>query len=200
MKKLFFKLNKKDKGFTILEVMVAVALFVVIVTFGIGALLNANTVHKKNEKIRSLMDNLNFIVEDMSRNMRTGDSFKCGTGSIPLSLADCPNGGNILAFNNANIAGSWVYAISDDTSFPPYNNIYKSTTGDLSQAVQLNPEDIEFDDDSGFIVSGALAAPGDTEQPYIIIKLSGKIFYKGEEVMPFSVETSVSQRLADIAP
>ena len=35
---------------------------------GMDSLLNANLVHRKSEDMRSIMDSLSFIMEDMSRN------------------------------------------------------------------------------------------------------------------------------------
>jgi len=64
-------------GFTLIEVMVATAIFTIIMTAGIGAILNANTAHKTNQNQRSILDNLNFAMEDMARNLRLGSNYFC---------------------------------------------------------------------------------------------------------------------------
>src|ERR1700741_217077 len=81
-------LQKKNTGFTLIEVMIAVALFTVIMTLGIGAVLNSNATHKKTQTLRSVMDNLSFIMEDMSRTLRLGSNYHCIDQSAPAGLED----------------------------------------------------------------------------------------------------------------
>ena len=45
--------------------MISISLFLVVVVFGMNALLNANVVHQKSQDMRSILDNLSFILEDM---------------------------------------------------------------------------------------------------------------------------------------
>ena len=68
--------NNKQTGYTIIETMISVSLFLIIITIGMGALLNANLLHQKSRDMRSIMDNLSFIMEDMSRNLRTGYDYR----------------------------------------------------------------------------------------------------------------------------
>ena len=88
--------NNNKKGFTIIETMIAVSLFLVIVVIGMGALLNANLLHQKSQDMRSILDNLSFVMEDMSRNLRTGYDYQCLlSASVPTSnptpIADTQN-------------------------------------------------------------------------------------------------------------
>ena len=192
--------QKTKAGFTIIEVMIATALFTVIMVVGVGTLLNANDVHKQSTKMRAIVDNLNFILGDMSRNLRTGTDFACGLGSVSSSPTSCPLGsgigGNILQFKNAD--GQVIeYAFVD--AGDGTNNLEKIDVGTGATSI-LNPVgEISIDPNSGFFLNGAEPAPGNVEQPYIIIKLSGKIHYKTIET-PFALETSVSQRFIDVAP
>src|SRR3989344_6919944 len=77
MKSIFFLKIKKQRGYTIIETMISVSLFLIIIMAGMGALLNANLLHQKSQNMRSIMDNLSFIMEDMSRNLRTGYNYHC---------------------------------------------------------------------------------------------------------------------------
>src|SRR3989338_6356066 len=129
--------NDKQKGFTIIEMMISVALFSIIMTMGIGALLNANSLHKKSQKLRAIIDNLNFVMEDISRNIRLGTDYSCGpmlTGPFPAQ--DCPPalpsllGSYFLAFESStgkpnDTADQWIYGISSNKRY-----IYKSVKGD----------------------------------------------------------------------
>ncbi|MSU44699.1 prepilin-type N-terminal cleavage/methylation domain-containing protein [Candidatus Nomurabacteria bacterium] len=201
------KINKQ-KGYTIIETMIAVSLFLVIVTIGMGALLNANLLHNKSQDMRSIMDNLSFIMEDMSKNLRTGYNYRCidapsdfndANVSIAESGVDCWG----IAFEFAtgdptNNTDQWVYQISNDT------HIYRATTGPYTSSsnfLQLTPDEIVINTTaSKFSILGAeapSATPSNKQQPLVTIRLVGDITYKGVKT-PFSLQTSVSQRAIDI--
>lgn len=205
MKKNF---NTFHAGFTIIETMIAVSVFLVITLMGMTALLNANLLHKKSQNQREIMDNLSFIMEDMSRNIRTGYHYHCinkeferTTFTEPLS---CDIGGAI-AFewqngdtNNAD--DQWVYSIESRDGGQTFN-IYKSTDS-WATSTQISPSEVNIDPVSGFYVMGAEApdpndGSGNHQQPFVTIRLVGTITYK-DVVTPFSLQTSVSQRAIDI--
>ncbi len=212
--------NKKNNGFTIIETMISVSLFVIITTLGMGTLLNAHAVYKKSQDMRSIIDSLNFVMEDMSRNIRTGYNYRCFYGVAaetgipttdpePSSLGaprNCASGWGI-AFEYAygdntendvptpdpiDYGDQWIYYISGD------GKLFKSTDGPYVEAsfTQLTPDEIFIDPaTSFFIVEGAENT--DTLQPLVTIRLVGTITYKNV-VSPFTLETSVSQRILDI--
>ena len=53
---------KKNTGFTLIEMMVSVSIFIILLTFGMSALLNAVNINKKSQGMRSIFDNLNLTV------------------------------------------------------------------------------------------------------------------------------------------
>jgi type II secretory pathway pseudopilin PulG len=189
---------KNNKGFTIIETMIAISLFIVVVTFGMQTLLNANLVHNKLQNTRAIMDSLSFTLEDMSRNIRTGYSYHCvdnstttlpsaSTLSSPLS---CPNGW-VISFT-ASDGNQWVYYFDSAK-----NAIVKSTNAGSGPYFQITPSGVKIDfSASGFSVLGAEPPPGDTQQPFVNIRLVGTITYQNT-ITPFSLETAVSQRLID---
>jgi len=179
MKFFLKKVNKLNRGYTIIETMIAVSIFLVVITIGMEALLNANLIHRKSQDMRSIMDNLSFIMEDMSRNLRTGSNYN-STSSSQISFDETATGER------------WVYRIES-------NNIYKSTQGGADGSwTPLNIEyEIKIDPNaSSFSVIGA-EPPPDTQQPFVTIRLVGTITYRNIDT-PFSLQTSVSQRLVDI--
>ncbi|MEK7071409.1 MAG: hypothetical protein AAB943_00550 [Patescibacteria group bacterium] len=196
------KLDKSCSGYTIIETMIAVSIFIVIVIFGTGVLLNANVLHQKSQDMRSIMDNLSFIMEEVSRNIRTGSNYRCindGNYSTSLDVARSCSFGSGISFEytwgDPDVSSDqWVYKIES-------NNLSKSTDGGGSWgSAPLNPDEIDLSAVSGFSILGApapSALPSDTQQPLVIIKLVGTITYQGV-VSPFSIQTAVSQRLVDI--
>ena len=194
--------NIKSKGYTIIETMISLSIFIIVILTGMSALLNANLVHQKSQDMRSILDNLSFIMEDISRNIRTGYNYRCISGifsNTSISTAQSCNLGGAMAFesdvgNSESDADQWVYKI--EGSGGTYN-ISKSTDGG-NNFTQLNLNEINIDSTSGFSVLGAPSpTAGDSQQPLVIIKLSGKITFK-DIVTPFSLQTSVSQRIIDI--
>jgi type II secretory pathway pseudopilin PulG len=194
-------LKRKKGGYTIIETMIAISLFIIIVMMGMGALLNANLLHKKSQNLRSIIDNLSFVLEDMSRNLRTGYNYHCiSPKSSDFSNLGAPQngdpcGGIAFEYQNGNVGNlndQWVYFISNNKSGGL--GIFKSIDGG-SNPVQLTPDEIDIDPASFFSVFGAEADDGG--QPFASVKLSGKIIYNNIET-PFSLRTSVSQRALDI--
>ncbi len=205
------KNNKKNKGFTIIETMISVTLFIIITVVGIGALLNANLLYNKSQDMRSIIDNLNFIMEDMSRNTRTGYNYHCFISGVDISSVgdsistplSCSGGGFGIAFESAygdpiDHNDQVVYSIGVDEN--DNGKIFKSTQGPYttSSFVELTSDEIFIDPNlSSFVVVGAESIEVNTEQPLVTIRLVGKITYKNV-VSPFSIQTTVSQRLLDI--
>ncbi len=212
MKILNFK--NKNKGYTIIETMISISLFLILVITGIGSLLNANVVHNKSRNVRAIMDNLSFIMEDMSRNLRTGYNYRCyyGDGNSPTDWGQsgdvittprsCENG-YAIAFEEAygnplNDGDQWVYKITGSPLV-----IQKSTNSGVTW-VPLHGDEIIIPNIPGyfsFSVLGAeppaLPSGGNKQQPLVIIRLLGNIVYKNLN-SSFSLQTMVTQRLVDI--
>jgi len=193
---------KNTNGYTLIETMIAVSLFVIIVTAGMGALLNANLLYQKSHSMRSILDSLNFVMEDMGRNMRTGYNFRCfgNSQSIDSNLNDprsCASGWAIAFESQSGTPGTgsqntndqWIYYLSGTA-------IYKSTDGGVSY-VQLTPPEVRLQNVYAFSVLGAEPeSAGDKQQPLITIRLNGDVIFR-DTVTPFSLQTSVSERALD---
>ena len=195
----------KQRGYTIIETMIAISVFLIAVMSGMGALLNANLLHQKSQDMRSIIDNLSFIMEDMSRNIRTGYNYRCisdGNFSSNINSPRSCNSGGAIAFESASgnknlDTDQWVYKIESQDGGVTFNISRSVAGGAAGSWVQLNSSEININSFSGFSVVGALPTSGDNQQPFVIIKLVGEINYKDIET-PFNLETSVSQRLSDI--
>ena len=154
----YFRSHNSEAGFTLIEVMIATGLFVVIMTIGIGAVLNVNSVYKKTQKIRSIVDNLGFVMEDMSKTLRTGVSYACpdaaitaGTSFTIPGLIPCVSKNYAISFQSAS-GLPVVYAIVPFSSTDV--GIYKSIDGGLS-FIRLTPPEVIIDQTkSGFTVVG----------------------------------------------
>lgn len=204
------KINKlkKNKGFTLIELMVSISVFMMIMTVAMGSLLITLDAKKKAEALNFTMDNLNFAMESMTRSLRMGTSYYCTSGPLILGTTDnnpqnCSNEGGALkisfkpstSFNLSNvpriaysiqekIVGSGIYTLQRCTNSGCVDIIANNIQIDVKNENNLN-ENI-----SSFYVTGAGQGDG---QPSVYIKLRGSINIKGDQI-PFAIQTMVSQR------
>lgn len=71
--------NFKDqrKGFTLLEMIVSLALFAVVAIVAVGALVRIVGLNRQAQSLQSSMNNVGFALESMSRELRTGSNWNC---------------------------------------------------------------------------------------------------------------------------
>lgn len=99
------RLRRTTSGFTLLEMIVAIGVFLVGLLIILGSLVSINDAARKARSMRIVMDNLSAAIDSMSRTVRVGSDFNCGCGGTLTDPQNCPmsddlgNGGNIcLAF------------------------------------------------------------------------------------------------------
>lgn len=80
-----YKTLKTNRGFTLMEVMVAVSIFTIVVVVGIGSLLTINSNYRKSQTDRKSIDSLSYVLESMSRRIRTATSWDMTTTGTPIT-------------------------------------------------------------------------------------------------------------------
>lgn len=177
-------------GFTLVEMIVALGIFIFVVTIALGALLSLSTSSQKAQAIRNVTDNLDFAIESMSRNLRVGSNYHCDiTISTPplTSPNDCAaNGANSISFLDS-VGRQVTYRLNTATASieRSYNGgAYLSMTAPEVQITTLL-----------FYVVGSL--PGDGQQPKIIMIVRGNSGLKNTTISTFDLETTITQRLID---
>jgi prepilin-type N-terminal cleavage/methylation domain-containing protein len=207
--------RRQQSGFTLIEVMIASALFVVIMVLGIGGLLSVYKTYQVNRGMREIVDNLNTVMEDMSRNIRLGRDFTCLEGSQRLGSPDI-NGTQVIDPDRADCSSPKGYTlyfkgqeadvsvVTDRIiySFTPADDgdwtkgvIVKSRNGGISYAQITTPGVVINMAQSGFIVIGS--SPTDSAQPLILIKIVGSFTYK-DVTIPFNIQSTVTSRDLDL--
>ena len=197
MKKFF--IHTKHKGFTLIELMVSVGIFAVIMVMSLGALLSISTADRKSETIESVMNNLNFAVESMSRTIRTGYDYHCGT----YTGGDCGTGGSpggtffkftaqdgtptIYRFDTSSLCGQTGTTVGC---------IERSTDGGTTYLPLTSPEVI-ITNLTFYLRGSALGETGDNTQADVVITVNGYVQISPTQTSPFNLQTSVTQRLYD---
>jgi len=123
---MFHFIKTKKSGFTLIEIIVSLALFSVVITIAVGALLILIASNRQLQNEQSVLSNLSFALDSMTREIRTGSNYYCAandsasfgtsgnrifastgplnlTDGIGASTGDCL-GGNILNLNFHGIA------------------------------------------------------------------------------------------------
>ena len=185
-------LKRGNAGFTLVELMVSLSLFTVVILATISSLLIVNDASKKVQSMRTVMDNLNFALESMSRTIRTGSEIGCGgVGSGP----DCPYTTQVPSSTLG-----LTLAPSSIVEKVEYRREVLSTGGVIQKreyngstwtpwysmtAPEINIQSLQF------YVEGANAA--DTMQPSVTMFIKG-VATAANQTAPFSIQTIVSQR------
>ncbi len=166
-----------EGGFTLIEMIVAVSIFATVVIIAVGALLSIISVNRKANELRVVMENLNFAIESIARDVRTGEHYGC------VSLQEnC--GGDTLIFEDQD--GFVVeYALASET-------IMRSVDG--GDWIPVTSPTIVIED-VDFYVMGS--SPGDGAQPRVLMTIQGMAGIDGKNETEFSLQTSVSQRDTD---
>ncbi|MBI4118183.1 MAG: prepilin-type N-terminal cleavage/methylation domain-containing protein [Parcubacteria group bacterium] len=184
------KSQKSQKGFTVLEMIVALGLFTVVVTVAVGALTALGTASGKAQSSRIVMDNLNFTVENIARSMRVGTKYHCGSGGTLTDPLPCQvNGEQFIAFldSQSRTVAFRLNAgrIEKSTNCSPF--LCSDWLGITDPALTIT----EF----RFFVTGAFS--GDGVQPKALLVVVGTAGRKDIEEATFNLQTLITQRLLD---
>jgi prepilin-type N-terminal cleavage/methylation domain-containing protein len=184
------KHNNSQSGFTLVELLVALAVFMVIMTISLGSVLSIVDAGRKARSLRAVMTNLNFTFEAMSRDIKFGDVYHCGVTTLP----------------------TWTPQNCTGTGLPPANGLTFRTSDGTPTIYRLNGTQIEKSTDNGssyigitsseivvqdlkFYVFGAAA--GDGAQPRVLVQVRGYAGTKPTAQSRFFLQTILSQRDLD---
>jgi prepilin-type N-terminal cleavage/methylation domain-containing protein len=176
---------KVNKGFTLVEMLIAVSLFVVVATISIGAILSVFDANRKAQSSKTVVDNLDLSVENMARAVRFGSSYYCGISSNISAVNDCSTGGDAVSvtFNGNRI----IYKLNGTA-------IQKSEDGGSNYTgITSSDTVIQY---LKFYVFGTNVS--DTNQPYVVVVIKGYVGSKPTTQTVFSIETLMSQRTLDL--
>ena len=187
---------KIQEGFSLVEMLVAVGIFMSIMTLAVSALISIVGANKKAQLIKSTMDSITFAVEDISRDMRTGTNYSCSTDGGAHYVGDCTMGGTAVQYKN-NVGKQITYTFNGSSD--PLKGILTRTDGStgnttdlISQGSNVNITNMEFYVIGANCQFGGSCTP--KTQPRVIITISGRISVKGSTDTEFNLQTNISQR------
>lgn len=209
--------NKYSRGFTLVEMIVSLAIFSIVAVVALGALMKIIGANKKAQTLQSAMTNINFALESMSREMRVGSKFACIlSGDENINNSDdltmdskCKNGLLSDTNNSVTIAfkSSHTYDIGQNTCnlIYAYSLSYDNTKNrwNMKKATQdscndpLNNKYTPIIDDKVIITDWYVKMTNE-KYPRMLIRLSG---YVGDQEINktfFDVQTAAASRLMTI--
>lgn len=188
---------KKSRGFTLVELLVALGIFSIIITISLGSILSIIDAGRKSQSLNSVMTNLNFTMDVMSREIKFGKHYYCGIDiSIPHVLSqDCTGAvippGNSITFTTSDGIDT-IYRLNTVT-----NQVEKSVDHGLTYIGVTSPE-INVQQLSFYIFGTTPFSPtNDTSQPRVFIIIRGFAGTKVSSQSTFIIQTVLSQRSLD---
>ncbi len=192
------------KGFTLIELLVSVAIFSIVMVMALGALLALSSADRRAETLKSGIDNLTFALDSMSRAIRTGSNYRCGSGGTITSPQDCASGANYISFLASNgVQTSYrLDMVQDNTSQCAQTQLpYGCIERQLGSGVwiPITSPDIVLQN-SGFlfhVVGSVPASAGDNIQPKVTITASSTVLISATQRTGVFMQTTVTQRIYD---
>lgn len=188
--------NNRDlkRGFTLVEMITAVAIFSMVMVIAMGALLAVINANKQNQALQTAANNLGLAMEMMSREIRVGYSYHCGVEGTITEPKDCFTGESYIAFepfdgNSGNSEDQIVYKFEE-------NRLMRSDDGG-SHFLFLTAPVVVLEELKFYVVG---SNPADNIQPRVLISASGyvdlgSIGERGKSY--FDLQTTASQRIID---
>jgi len=189
--------TKANKGFTLIEMLVAISIFAIVIIIAIGALLNLARASDRSQAVLTAINNLDFAMEQMSRTMRVGTKFFCSDGVHPVSAQtrNCSYSQRKSAVSFTDQDGRrLVYRLNPSTQALERENLSEVPKRTFAiTAPEIKVERLSF------AVLGSL--PNDNMQPKISINIKARTAIpelKDEDQVSFNLQTTISQRGFDI--
>lgn len=193
--------NKQNNqaGFSLIELLVSMSIFILVITMTVGTLLVLVDANSRAQNMQSSMTNLSFVIDSISREIRTGSGFYCSTSSnIPTSLSedstqDCTNGIALsLVEGGSSLTGS---------GDPRIAYRFNQSDGSIERRVgtgswlALTANDIEITQ-FRFLVTNTDV--NDDTQPTVTIFIEGNAGELDEVDTSFSMQASVAKHIIDL--
>jgi prepilin-type N-terminal cleavage/methylation domain-containing protein len=170
-----------QKGFTLIEIIVAVAIFTVVMLIAIGAVLNAVDVNKKAQSLNVIANNLNLAVESMVRDLRTGSGYELCQSGVEGACVSFRNkdGANVRYSMGGNAGAGYL--------------IKNAPAAVVSGEGRITSEEVRLEH-LAFTIRGGGSNDGPER---ILVHISGSAG-SGRTASDFNIETVVTSRTLDI--
>ncbi|MBI4086786.1 type II secretion system protein [Candidatus Kaiserbacteria bacterium] len=179
------------RGFSLIELLVSVALFAVVMTASVGTLLALVDANQKAQSLKAVINNLQFALDSMARTIRTGRLYHC-TNAVPPTLPtgtnDCAAGASAIVLTDDH-GNRLAYRYNSSTHALERRDINSGSSWIALTAPQVVVEDAVF------YVTGTPTTDG--IQPTATMQIKGSAGPNPDTDSAFSIEVTVTQRVLD---
>jgi prepilin-type N-terminal cleavage/methylation domain-containing protein len=200
--------NRIQSGFSLIEVLVSLSIFTVVMVMAIGMLMVLIDANARAQNIQTVMVNLSFALDSITREARTGTDFFCGLPTdLPTSGAttqNCASGGAAFSFNEGG------KSLTENTPNNSRRIGIRVNNGVLERRLGNGDGDATYEDvdwspitssavhitDLEFYVSGATRS--DSTSPTVTIYIAGTAGAVDGSEGTFHIQTTVVQQLLDV--
>jgi prepilin-type N-terminal cleavage/methylation domain-containing protein len=174
--------TKNEEGFTLVEMLVSVSLFAIVLVVILGSILTIIDVNRKSQSLTTVMNDLNFSLESLTRTIKTGSLSDVNDESAVYDALTITNQDDVevtYSFEETDIDGE------------TRGRIDRVVDGDTAISITSDEVDIDvaeftvFNDDD------------DNKQTRVLILLKGVVRVSPRISSEFFIQTTVSQRNID---
>jgi len=171
----------RTRGYTLIELVVAVGLFALVMTLASGAYFLMIDLSRQTQGVATGINSLSFALETMTRSIRTGTNYNCGAFG-----GDCASGDTRFFFTDAN---------GVDISYDQQGSgIVKDDT------IPLTDPSVTITSLTFYVTGTGTIATGDYLQPHVTIAVSGTVSSGPRQApQPFTIETGATMRGIDLS-
>jgi prepilin-type N-terminal cleavage/methylation domain-containing protein len=178
LQKLSQKNIKKQKGFTLIEMLVSVGIFAIVLTIILGTIVTIVDTSRKTRSMTEVMNNLNFVFESMTRTLKTAKEINDSDGTS-ISAISQDNERVCYLINRENNIGRLYKA--------KLTNLSDNCTNNVDDYIELTSDDVDI---TGFYLDKI----DYEEQPRVFLSIKGRVTTAKGIFSEFSMQTTVSQR------
>lgn len=192
-------LTMPPRGFTLIETIVSVAIFAIVMTIALGSLLAMIESDRKAQTLKSVINNLNFSMDSMTRSIRTGEDYHCDAAVGTITAARDCGGVPATSFVYKPVVGNTtIYRLESSNAAlcgqpaARVGCITRSTDNGVTYSAITSPE--VYIQALKFYVTGA---ENPNLQPKVTVLIAGEVTVSASQKSPLNLQTSVTQRLYD---
>ncbi len=190
--------NEKEKGFTLVEMLVSIAIFSIISVGLINVFVAAVQSQGRILQNQNLMDQSSYVLEYMGKLIRMGNMDATGgctgTANTNYGLNQAPNSITFLAYDSVNKQYRCRQFLLANNVIEERRS-YDTTAANLEPPTGITSSQVKVDN-MKFVVTGDILT---SAQPKVTIMVKMEPARNTGNVPQISVETSISQRHLNIA-
>lgn len=210
-----------QKGFTLIETLVSLAIFSVVMVVAGGIILSVISSNKQNQAINGVVNNLNYSIESMVRDIKTGYTYRCNypvgnnddyqLGTFADAANACVDGQSIdnitLISNITGVEGIVRYELVKPVGSAGFirKTFYKESGGaivvnsyPLTDTTNIDITDMSFRVQAGKPLYTNDVLNADAVQPGVFVLIKGTAKVNAVNISDFFIQTFISQRLPNL--